>query len=145
MSEQNDSEKQKIPHPTESKSARRGTGSPIARADEPPDAAGRLGLLLVAGGWLAKQLQHLLHNGLTFDRLLVSDPQQMLHHAGSLLGMAFLALLPFVGGLFLTAVATPSLIGGLNMSAKALKFNVKSSIRSAASNVCFPRRWCRKW
>ena len=103
------------------------------------------GLLLVAGGWLAKQLQHLLHNGLTFDRLLVSDPQQMLHHAGSLLGMAFLALLPFVGGLFLTAVATPSLIGGLNMSAKALKFNVKSSIRSAASNVCFPRRWCRKW
>lgn len=83
------------------------------------------GLMVVAGGWLAKQLQHLLHNGLTFDRLLVSDPQQMLHHAASMLGIAFLALLPFVGGLFLTAVATPSLIGGLNMNAKALKFNMK--------------------
>ncbi|EUM13909.1 flagellar biosynthetic protein FlhB [Enterobacter sp. BIDMC 29] len=83
------------------------------------------GLIMGAGSWLAKQLQRLLHNGLTFDRLLVSDPQQMLHHAASLLGIAFLALLPFVGGLFLTAVATPSLIGGLNMSAKALKFNLK--------------------
>lgn len=83
------------------------------------------GLMLMAGSYLAKKLQQLLHNGLTFDRLLVSDPQQMLHHAGSLLGLAFLAILPFVGGLFITAVATPSIIGGLNMSAKAIKFNLK--------------------
>lgn len=117
--------KQKTPHPTESKKRVKRAGSPLARADKPFHAAGRMGLLLVGGNYPAKQLQHLLHNGLTFDRLLVSDPQHMLHHAAALLGMAFLAILPFVGGLFITALVTPSIIGGLNMSAKAIKFNLK--------------------
>ena len=107
MSEQNDSEKTEDPTPHRKQKARE--EGQVPRSRELTSLLMLLagwGLLLVAGGWLAKQLQQLLHNGLTFDRLLVSDPQQMLHHAGSLLGMAFLALLPFVGGLFLTAVAT---------------------------------------
>ncbi|MEI9828225.1 flagellar biosynthesis protein FlhB [Enterobacter sp. E12] len=126
MSEQNDSEKTEDPTPHRKQKARE--EGQVPRSRELTSLLMLLagwGLIMGAGSWLAKQLQRLLHNGLTFDRLLVSDPQQMLHHAASLLGIAFLALLPFVGGLFLTAVATPSLIGGLNMSAKALKFNLK--------------------
>ena len=126
MSEQNDSEKTEDPTPHKKQKARE--EGQVPRSRELTSLAMLLagwGLMLVAGSYLAKKLQQLLHNGLTFDRLLVSDPQQMLHHAGSLLGLAFLAILPFVGGLFITAVATPSIIGGLNMSAKAIKFNLK--------------------
>ncbi|MEI9741260.1 flagellar biosynthesis protein FlhB [Enterobacter ludwigii] len=126
MSEQNDSEKTEDPTPHKKQKARE--EGQVPRSRELTSLAMLLagwGLMLVAGSYLAKKLQQLLHNGLTFDQLLVSDPQQMLHHAGSLLGLAFLAILPFVGGLFITAVATPSIIGGLNMSAKAIKFNLK--------------------
>ncbi|EMJ5881716.1 flagellar type III secretion system protein FlhB [Enterobacter cloacae] len=126
MSEQNDSEKTEDPTPHKKQKARE--EGQVPRSRELTSLAMLLvgwGLMLMAGSYLAKKLQQLLHNGLTFDRLLVSDPQQMLHHAGSLLGLAFLAILPFVGGLFITAVATPSIIGGLNMSAKAIKFNLK--------------------
>ncbi|MEO3991866.1 flagellar biosynthesis protein FlhB [Pseudocitrobacter cyperus] len=126
MSEQNDSEKTEDPTPHRKQKARE--EGQVPRSRELTSLSMLLagwGLMMVAGGYLAKQLQHLLHNGLTFDRLLVSDPQQMLHHAGSLLGLAFMAILPFVGGLFITAVATPSIIGGLNISAKAIKFNLK--------------------
>ena len=125
MSEQNDSEKTEDPTPHKKQKARE--EGQVPRSRELTSLSMLLvgwGLMLMAGSYLAKKLQQLLHNGLTFDRLLVSDPQQMLHHAGSLLGLAFLAILPFVGGLFITAVATPSIIGGLNMSAKAIKINL---------------------
>lgn len=82
-------------------------------------------LMLVGGEYLVRQLLQMMHNGLAFDRLLVSDPQQMLHQASSMLGMAFLTLLPFTGGLLLTAVTAPVIIGGLNLSGKAIKFNLK--------------------
>ncbi|WP_449543144.1 flagellar biosynthesis protein FlhB [Enterobacter ludwigii] len=126
MSEENDSEKTEDPTPHRKQKARE--EGQIPRSRELTSLSMLLagwGLLLVGGNYLAKQLKHLLHNGLTFDRLLVSDPQHMLHHAAALLGMAFLAILPFVGGLFITALVTPSIIGGLNMSAKAIKFNLK--------------------
>jgi flagellar biosynthetic protein FlhB len=83
-----------------------------------------MGLLLVGGNYQSNC--SICSNGLTFDRLLVSDPQHMLHHAAALLGMAFLAILPFVGGLFITALVTPSIIGGLNMSAKAIKLTLEA-------------------
>ncbi|HDS3785747.1 TPA: flagellar type III secretion system protein FlhB [Enterobacter ludwigii] len=126
MSEENDSEKTEDPTPHRKQKARE--EGQVPRSRELTSLSMLLagwGLLLVGGNYLAKQLQHLLHNGLTFDRLLVSDPQHMLHHAAALLGMAFLAILPFVGALFITALVTPSIIGGLNMSAKAIKFNLK--------------------
>ncbi|EPC9992506.1 flagellar biosynthesis protein FlhB [Enterobacter ludwigii] len=126
MSEENDSEKTEDPTPHRKQKARE--EGQVPRSRELTSLSMLLagwGLLLVGGNYLAKQLQQLLHNGLTFDRLLVSDPQHMLHHAAALLGMAFLAILPFVGGLFITALVTPSIIGGLNMSAKAIKFNLK--------------------
>lgn len=126
MSEENDSEKTEDPTPHRKQKARE--EGQVPRSRELTSLSMLLagwGLILIGGSYLANKLQHLLHNGLTFDRLLVSDPQQMLHHAGSLLGMAFLAILPFVGGLFLTAVVTPSIIGGLNMTAKAIKFDLK--------------------
>ena len=126
MSEENDSEKTEDPTPHRKQKARE--EGQVPRSRELTSLSMLLagwGLLLVGGNYLAKQLQHLLHNGLTFDRLLVSDPQHTLHPAAALLGIAFLAILPFVGGLFITALVTPSIIGGLNMSAKAIKFNLK--------------------
>lgn len=126
MAEENSGEKTEDPTPHRKQKARE--DGQVPRSRELTTLAMLLvgwGLMLAGGGYLAKELQHLLHNGLTFDRLLVSDPQQMLHHAASLLGIAFLAILPFVGGLFITALSAPSIIGGLNMSAKAIKFNLK--------------------
>lgn len=146
MSEENDSEKTEDPTPHRKQKARE--EGQVPRSRELTSLSMLLagwGLLLVGGNYLAKQLQHLLHNGLTFDRLLVSDPQHMLHHAAALLGIAFLAILPFVGGLFITALVTPSIIGGLNMSAKAIKFNLKKLNPLAALSVCSPAKWCRKW
>ena len=80
---------------------------------------------LIRRRYLAGELRHLLHHGLSFDRLLVRDPHHMLHQAASLLGIAFMAILPFVAGLFITALTAPSLIGGLNLSGKAIKFSGK--------------------
>jgi len=83
------------------------------------------GLMVCGGDYLARKLMHMLRNSLMFDRLLVSDPQHMLHLAGGLFGTAFLAMLPFVGGLFITALVAPSIIGGLNLTGKAIKFSAK--------------------
>jgi flagellar biosynthetic protein FlhB len=126
MSEESDNEKTEDPTPHRKQKARE--EGQVPRSRELTTLAMLLvgwGLIVAGGDYLTTRLLHLLHNGLSFDRLLVSDPQQMLHHASSLIGMAFLAILPFVGGLFLTAISAPMMIGGLNMSGKAIKFNGK--------------------
>ena len=126
MSESSDSDKTEDPTPHRKQKARE--EGQVPRSRELTTLAMLLvgwGLMVAGGGYLARELQHLLHNGLTFDRLLVRDPAQMLHQAGSLLGIAFMAILPFVGGLFITALTAPSLIGGLNVSGKAIKFSGK--------------------
>lgn len=126
MSQESDNEKTEDPTPHRKQKARE--EGQIPRSREMTTLAMLLvgwGLVVAGGDYLVEKLLHLLHNGLTFDHLLVRDPQQMLHQASSLLGMAFLAVLPFVGGLFITAVTAPPMIGGLNLSGKAIKFNAK--------------------
>ncbi len=126
MSEESENDKTEDPTPHRKQKARE--EGQIPRSRELTTLAMLLvgwGLMVSGGDHLARKLMHMLHNGLVFDRLLVSDPQHMLHHAGALLGSAFLAMLPFVGGLFITALVAPSIIGGLNLSGKAIKFSAK--------------------
>lgn len=126
MSEQNDTEKTEDPTPQRIQKSRE--EGQVPRSRELTSLLMLLvgwGLMMLGGHRLAREMQHLLHQGLAFDRLLVRDPQHMLDQAASLLGIAFLALLPVVGGLYLTALMAPSLIGGLNMSSKAIKFDLK--------------------
>ena len=68
----------------------------------------------------------------------------MLHRAASLLSMAFLAILPFAGGLYVTAITAPSIIGGLNASSKALKVNLKNLIPSPVSSVFSLPKWYQR-
>lgn len=126
MSEESDNEKTEDPTPQRKQKARE--EGQVPRSRELTTLAMLLvgsGLMLAGGDYLVGNLLHLLHNGLTFDRLLVRDPQHMLDQAGSLIGIAFLALLPLVGGLYITAVSAPLIIGGLNLSGKAIKLNLK--------------------
>ncbi|WP_343552922.1 flagellar biosynthesis protein FlhB [Pantoea sp.] len=126
MSEESDNEKTEDPTPQRKQKARE--EGQVPRSRELTTLAMLLvgcSLMLAGGDFLVGKLMHLLHNGLTFDRLLVRDPQHMLDQAGALLGIAFLALLPLVGGLYITAVSAPLIIGGLNLSGKAIKLNLK--------------------
>lgn len=126
MSEQSDSEKTEDPTPQRIQKSRE--EGQVPRSRELTTLLMLLvgwGVILASGSYLARELQHLLHNGLAFNRLLVRDPQHMLDHAGSLLGIAFFAMLPLVGALYLTALTAPAIIGGLNLSGKAIKLNLK--------------------
>ena len=126
MSQESDNEKTEDPTPQRIQKSRE--EGQVPRSRELTTLAMLLvgwGLMLASGGYLARELQHLLHNGLAFDRLLVRDPQYMLDQAGSLLGIAFMAMLPLVAALYLTALTAPAVIGGLNLSGKAIKLNLK--------------------
>lgn len=83
------------------------------------------GLLLLGGERLAHQLLALLQQGLQIERASAFDPQQMLLQAGALLKLALLAMLPLAAGLTLTALCAPTLLGGVTLSAKAIRVDVK--------------------
>lgn len=82
------------------------------------------GLLLLGGERLAHQLLALLQQGLQIERASAFDPQQMLLQAGALLKLALLAMLPLAAGLLLTALWAPALLGGVTLSAKAIRLDV---------------------
>ncbi|WP_338671044.1 flagellar biosynthesis protein FlhB [Pantoea dispersa] len=82
------------------------------------------GLLLLGGERLAHQLLALLQQGLQIERASAFDPQQMLLQAGALLTLALLAMLPLAAGLLLTALCAPALLGGVTLSAKAIRLDV---------------------
>lgn len=122
MSQESDNEKTEDPTPQRRESARK--KGQIARSKELTSLLMLLagwGLMLGGGERMLRHLSDLLHGGLVFDRLLTRDPALMLQRAAGLLGLAMMALLPLLAGLWLTAVSAPSLIGGLNLSGKALK------------------------
>lgn len=126
MSQESDNEKTEDPTPT--KLAKSREEGQIPRSKELTTLLMLLvgwGLMVGGGESLARSLMHLLHNGLTFDRLLTADPAHMLRRAASLLGQASLATLPFICGLFITAIAAQPIVGGLNLSAKSIKLNLK--------------------
>ncbi|WP_312629446.1 flagellar biosynthesis protein FlhB [Scandinavium sp.] len=82
-------------------------------------------LMLVGGHHVASRLMLLLHDGLTFDSLLVSDLNVTLSRACKLLSMAMFSVLPILLGLFFTGIASPAILGGINLSGKALKVDLK--------------------
>lgn len=126
MSQESDNEKTEAPTP--SRVAKSREEGQIPRSKELTTLCMLLvgwGLMLCSGGNLVRSLQSLLHNGLIFDRLLILDPAQMLQRSTSLLGQAFMAIMPFVFGLLLTAVSAPPLIGGLILSGKSLAPKLK--------------------
>ncbi|ELI7923544.1 MULTISPECIES: flagellar biosynthesis protein FlhB [Yersinia] len=82
-------------------------------------------LILVGGNHVAGKLALLLHNGLMFDRLLVFDTDTMLLRIYELFKNALFAVLPILLGLFITGITSPALLGGLNLSGKSLKVDLK--------------------
>ncbi|WP_145542208.1 flagellar biosynthesis protein FlhB [Yersinia alsatica] len=82
-------------------------------------------LILLGGSHVIGMLARLLHNGLMFDRLLVLDSKMMLIRGHSLFKTAIVAVLPILLGLFITGISSPMLLGGLNLSGKSLKVDLK--------------------
>ncbi|WP_337025565.1 flagellar biosynthesis protein FlhB [Pantoea anthophila] len=126
MSEENDAEKTEEPTPQRRQKAR--------EEGQVPRSKELTSLMMLLAGWalivlcgerMADRLAQLMHNGLMFDRLLLSDPGTMLHKTRGLLSLMFSALLPLLLGLFLVGIASSLLIGGLHFSSKSLKVDLK--------------------
>lgn len=126
MSEESDVEKTEEPTPQRRQKAREEGNIP--RSKELTSWLMLLAgwaLIAVNGKSTAQQLTQLLHDGLVFDRSLVTDTATMLHRSGALLSQMLTALLPLLLSLFCVAIATTTLIGGLYFSTKSLKLDIK--------------------
>ena len=126
MSEESDVEKTEDPTPHRRQKARE--EGQIPRSKELSSLLMLLAgwaLLLAGGDHFVRNLMQLLKTGLVVNRLSVLDEQSMFHQARYLLGMMSTALLPILLGLFITGIASPMLLGGLNFSGKSLKVDIK--------------------
>ncbi len=126
MSEESDVEKTEEPTPTRISKARE--EGQVPRSKELTSLLMLLVgwmLIMLGGSHLAGKFSLLLHNGLTFDRLVMLDSRLMLLRAGELFSMAVFSVLPILVGLFFTGLASPLLLGGLNISGKSLKMDLK--------------------
>ncbi|WLI76323.1 flagellar biosynthesis protein FlhB [Kosakonia sp. H02] len=126
MSEESDVEKTEEPTPHRKQKARE--EGQIPRSKELSSMLMLLAgwaLLLSGGNQFAHNLMQLLQTGLVLNRLSVMDPQSMFHQASYLLDMMGSALLPILLGLFVTGIASPMLLGGVNLSGKSLKVDLK--------------------
>lgn len=126
MSEESDVEKSEEPTPQRRQKAREeGT---IPRSKELTSWLMLLAgwaLTFLAGVGAVRQLAQLLHDGLVFDRLLIADNTLLLRRAGALLSLTLAALLPMLLALYAVAVAASVAVGGLHLSAKSLKLDIK--------------------
>ncbi len=126
MSQDSDVEKTEDPTPHKREKARK--EGQIPRSKELTSFIMLLlgwSLMFTAGGLMARRLAQLLQTGLRFDSGLVADVNTMFYQTYHLIGMMVSALLPFMLGLFITGIASPLLIGGLNLSSKSLKVDLK--------------------
>ncbi|QOV63030.1 flagellar biosynthesis protein FlhB [Kosakonia pseudosacchari] len=126
MSEESDVEKTEEPTPQRKQKARE--EGQIPRSKELSSLLMLLagwGFLLSGGSQFARQLLELLRTGLVLNRLSVMDEQSMFHQTRYLLEMMSSALLPILLGLFVTGIASPMLLGGVNLSGKSLKLDLK--------------------
>ncbi|XTZ39339.1 flagellar biosynthesis protein FlhB [Salmonella enterica] len=126
MSEESDVEKTEEPTPHRRQKARE--EGQIPRSKELSSLLMLLAgwaLLLSGGDHFVRHLSALLRTGLHLNRLSVMDEHSMLTQAGYLLEMMSTALLPILLGLFVTGIASPMLLGGLNFSGKSLKVDLK--------------------
>ena len=125
MSDESDVEKTEEPTPQRRQKARE--EGQIPRSKELTSLLMLLAgwsLIFISGEHTADRLAQLLHEGLMFDRLLLTDPTSMLHKSSTLLSQMFTALLPLLLGLFVVAIASGAIIGGLHFSTRSLKIDI---------------------
>ncbi|POT54765.1 flagellar biosynthesis protein FlhB [Citrobacter amalonaticus] len=126
MSQDSDVEKTEEPTPQKKEKARKDGNVP--RSKELTSLLMLLmgwGLILLGGDIVARKLVLLLQNGLSFDRMMLLEPMSMVRQLRLLLTMAATSILPILLGLFLTAISASMLLGGINLSGKSLKFDLK--------------------
>uniref|UniRef100_UPI00046A0CDD flagellar biosynthesis protein FlhB n=1 Tax=Morganella morganii TaxID=582 RepID=UPI00046A0CDD len=82
-------------------------------------------LMFSSGSYLVRGLSQLLSEGLRFDISAAIETNRMFYQMDNLFGMAMKAVLPFMLGLYITGIASPLLLGGLNLSAKSIKVDLK--------------------
>ncbi|UTH75027.1 flagellar biosynthesis protein FlhB [Chromobacterium sp. IIBBL 290-4] len=80
-------------------------------------------LLMVLGGKIARYLGDTMQKLLTFDQSTVQNTEPVLARFKESIFGALWELAPFFGGLALVALFTPMLIGGWNLTFKALEPN----------------------
>ena len=79
-----------------------------------------VGVLWLTGNWLAQRISGGVRRGLTFDRSAAFDPSIL---PAALMDQAMEALIslgPLMAALLVAALASPVLLGGFNLSSKAL-------------------------
>lgn len=126
MSEESDVEKTEEPTPQRREKARE--EGQIPRSKELTSLLMLLvgwSLILFGGDVVARKLAMLLQSGLSFDRMMIQDTTTMIRQFRQLLLMAASAILPILGGLFLTAICASALLGGVQIGGKSFKFDIK--------------------
>lgn len=77
--------------------------------------------LYFLGGWIGERIVNLIREGFIFDRVAVSEPDQMLTRLQEVFGGALLTLAPLFFALMIASVAAPLMVGGLLFSTKSLQ------------------------
>jgi flagellar biosynthetic protein FlhB len=121
MAEESDLEKTEAASPRRLEKAREEGDVPRSRelASMSMLLAAGLGFLML-GGHLAAALQEVLTDGLTLDRETLFDPALLAVSTGQSLLELIAAFAPLALLLMVVALAAPALIGGWNVSSKAL-------------------------
>ncbi|MDU5781159.1 MAG: flagellar biosynthesis protein FlhB [Pantoea sp.] len=126
MAEESDAEKTEAPTPHRLEKARK--EGQIPRSKELTSLLLLLtgwALLSMAGEHMVRQLARLLRQGLSFEHSLLLDPGLLLTRLCTLFLEGVTALLPFSAGLYLVGLTAPMLLGGLLLSGKSIKFDLK--------------------
>lgn len=126
MAEESDVEKTEDPTPHKREKARK--EGQIPRSKELTSVMMLLvgwALMFSSGSYLVRGLSQLLSEGLRFDISAAIETNRMFYQMDNLFGMAMKAVLPFMLGLYITGIASPLLLGGLNLSVKSIKVDLK--------------------
>lgn len=126
MAEESDVEKTEDPTPHKREKARK--EGQIPRSKELTSVMMLLvgwALMFSSGSYLVRGLSQLLTEGLRFDISAAIETNRMFYQMDNLFGIAMKAVLPFMLGLYITGIASPLLLGGLNLSAKSIKVDLK--------------------
>lgn len=81
---------------------------------------GGAGALWVTGSWMAQNIAGLVRRGLTLDRSAAFDPAAPVMAFAGLAGEALVLIGPLLLVLVVAALASPLILGGFNLSSKAL-------------------------
>ncbi|MDF7679597.1 flagellar biosynthesis protein FlhB [Enterobacteriaceae bacterium ESL0689] len=126
MAEDSDLEKSEAPTPHRIEKARE--EGQIPRSRELTSVlmlSAGLVIMLMYGGHLAQHLAQMVIQGLHFDHGMIHDDKQLVLRFGMLLRQVVWALLPIMAGLVLVALIAPTLLGGILLSSKSLKCDLK--------------------